>query len=87
MLKFHVLGVITLKTLNLYSTPGCHLCEQAAELLWPIMTNLNLTFTEIDIAHSEVLVERFGVRIPVLSYEGRELNWPFTAEEVLVFCQ
>jgi hypothetical protein len=67
------------KTFQLYSTPGCHLCELAKEVIWPLLDEFDLRMEEVDIADSDELVERYGVRIPVLhaSGIGRELDWPF----------
>ena len=31
----------------------------------------------VDIAFDDALFSRYGVTIPVLRYQGRELNWPF----------
>ena len=37
----------------------------------------------VDISASEDLMLRYGVRIPVLQHpDGRELNWPFTPQQV-----
>ena len=37
-----------------------------------------LQFTPVDIAEDTVLIERYGVRIPVVAdANGRELGWPF----------
>jgi hypothetical protein len=71
----------------LYSTAGCHLCEQAKLVLWPVLAQYQFRLVEIDIADSDSMIERYGAHIPVLGApEGRrELNWPFTAEEVDAF--
>lgn len=37
----------------------------------------------VDIAGSDKLFERYGLRIPVLQRDdGEELNWPFEMEEL-----
>ncbi len=62
--------------LVLYTTPGCHLCEQAEEILYATATG----FRAIDIADDLDLIKRYGVRIPVVAdAAGRELGWPFDA--------
>ena len=70
--------------IHLYSTLGCHLCEQAKSILWPLLLQYQHELLEIDIATSDELIERYGIRIPVLSDPDNlnELNWPFGAEEV-----
>lgn len=61
--------------LVLYSTLGCHLCEQAEQLL----TQAGLAYRYVDIADEDELLGRYGNRIPVLAMSGRndELGWPF----------
>lgn len=71
----------------LYTTSGCHLCEQARALLAPVLDSTRLHLQEVDIAVSDELIDRYGVRIPVVAMEqkGAELNWPFDSEELLAF--
>jgi glutaredoxin len=68
----------------LYSTLGCHLCEQAKVVLWPLLLKYQFRLAEIDISTSDEMIESYGTRIPVLSAgdELSELNWPFDAEQV-----
>lgn len=70
-----------MKTLYLYTTLGCHLCEQAKEIIEPLLPGYQLTLEEVEIAERDELLERYGVRIPVVRIEGRldELGWPFDA--------
>jgi len=67
-------------TLVLYGTTYCHLCEQAAEVL----NSAGVIAEHIDIAEDEWLLEKYGIRIPVLKREdtGAELGWPFDAATV-----
>ena len=60
--------------LALYMTSGCHLCEQAEVLL----EQVGLAFSRVEIADDAALLERYGVRIPVVRRldTGQELNWP-----------
>ncbi|NJD05238.1 MAG: glutaredoxin family protein [Methylococcaceae bacterium] len=62
--------------LVVYSTPGCHLCEQAEVLLQKLAAG---SWHSVDIAGDDQLLERYGVRIPVVRRvsDGAELNWPF----------
>lgn len=73
-----------MKTLVLYSTLGCHLCEHAKALILPLLEDGDYRLEEVDIADSEDLMERYRVTIPVLrnSATGEELNWPFDAGQV-----
>ncbi len=68
--------------LTLYTTEGCHLCEQAMQLLDPWLAK-GMGLAKVDIAEDELLMARFGERIPVIaSASGSELGWPFTAAEL-----
>ena len=71
--------------LTLYSTQDCHLCEQAADLLKQVTQKFDLEYVDIagsaDPALSKILVEKYGIRIPVIKNEsGKELGWPFDLE-------
>ena len=76
-----------MKTVYLYSTLGCHLCEMAKEIVSPLLNNYSLRLEEIDIADSDELIERYGVRIPVLKFPQHidELGWPFDSVQVNSF--
>ncbi|MAY34748.1 MAG: thioredoxin family protein [Spongiibacteraceae bacterium] len=66
--------------LVLYGTSACHLCELAEDLLLDVQAlRPGLQFEKIDIANDDQLIERYGVRIPVLKRlsDGAELGWPF----------
>lgn len=78
-----------MKTVYLYSTPGCHLCDVAWEILAPLVTCLPLRLEEIDVADSDELIERYGIRIPVLKFADHddELGWPFNAQQALTYLQ
>lgn len=72
-------------SLILYSTAGCHLCEQAAELLVPFLRAGIFHLQVVEISHDEGLVQRYGVRIPVLACTlggVGELGWPFDQAQV-----
>lgn len=68
----------------LYSTLGCHLCEQAKVILWPLLLKYQFRLLEVDISSSDEMIEQYGTRIPVLGTGENvaELNWPFTSEQV-----
>lgn len=65
------------KDILLYSTWGCHLCEQAEDLL--VKAGLNGQFQVLDIIDDEQLLARFRTSIPVLAYDEKLLYWPFDA--------
>jgi hypothetical protein len=70
----------------LYSTSACHLCELAAGFLQPFVEAGVCRVQTRDISDSEALIERYGVRIPVLRLgNGRELDWPFDTAQLAAF--
>ena len=71
-------------TLLLYGTLGCHLCEQAEWLLQPLrQTAWQLQVIDItEQTDSDALVERYGLRLPVLRFGTAELDWPFDLVQV-----
>lgn len=68
---------------KLYGTKFCHLCEEAEAIL----RDAGIEADHIDITEDDELLEKYGVRIPVLKRgdTGGELGWPFDAEAVKRF--
>ncbi len=63
----------------LYTTAGCHLCEQALQLLEANQLQISL----VEIADDDQLFERYGLRIPVAATgAGEELDWPFDQQQL-----
>ena len=75
------------RTLYLYSTSACHLCETALALITPGLSSLDITLVEVDISESDELMELYGIRIPVLKFadQSQELGWPFSESDFLAF--
>jgi hypothetical protein len=71
--------------LILYSTSACHLCEEALQIVQPIAKAVNLDLLQVDIAGDESLETLYGLRIPVLVFDKRELGWPFDTPQLLKF--
>ena len=78
-------------TFNLFTTDGCHLCEQAIGLFYyakqqQLIAN-DTTLKMIDIVDDDKLAERYGVSIPVLQHQvsKQELNWPFDLDGLVDF--
>ena len=72
---------------SLYSTDGCHLCEDAQALLRALASGRGrLHWEVVDIAGDDALFERYGWSIPVLRRgDGAELHWPFDAAALARF--
>lgn len=70
--------------LQLYGTSHCHLCEQAESLLEILAKDLDLQWSNIEIADDSTLLELYGLKIPALRRvdNNLEINWPFTLSEI-----
>ena len=56
----------------LYSKPGCHLCDDAREVIAAVCAELGESFDEVDITTSEELMQSFGEQIPVTFVDGEQ---------------
>ena len=65
--------------LTLYSRPGCHLCDDARDVL----ARTGEPFAEVDITTDDALHARYLERIPVVALDGRELFDHFVDERSL----
>jgi hypothetical protein len=74
--------------LLLFGTSGCHLCEQAREIIQDCLSDRYDKWIEtIDIAEFEQWQAQYAIRIPVL-YDPetqKELGWPFDQTQVKEF--
>ena len=72
-----------------FTTLGCHLCEQAEQMLGSVAHSqrAELAVDVIDIADDAALVENYGIRLPVFKRvcDGGELGWPFGEEQLVHF--
>jgi glutaredoxin len=59
--------------LTLYGKPGCHLCEEAREVVESVRSERPFDLREVDVSLDPELHRRLGERIPVLELEGEEL--------------
>lgn len=72
--------------LTLYSTPLCHLCDQAKAIIDSCaLAKINLDV--VDIVHDAELTRRYGTCIPVVrdGVGGRELCWPFDDDDFIAW--
>jgi thiol-disulfide isomerase/thioredoxin len=63
-----------------YTTLGCHLCEQAAQIIAVVAQKRSeLEVVAVDIADDDNLMDAYGIRIPVVKIPERstDLGWPF----------
>jgi len=75
------------KQLFLFSSDGCHLCEEALALCHQLPEPVALSV--VDIVEFEDLVASYGDKIPVIQRDsdGLELFWPFSQQELNQFVQ
>jgi hypothetical protein len=62
-----------MRRLQLYSRPGCHLCEELAAAVEPLLGG-RAVIEHVDISGNEGLERRYGVRIPILADGKREVS-------------
>ena len=74
----------TARTITLYTRPGCHLCEDASDLLERLAAGLGLAVVEVNILDDANLYERYKHSIPVVAIgSGPTLAAPIREEELL----
>lgn len=71
------------KVLTLYVGESCHLCELARQVILPLIAEADWSLEEIKITGDKVLMQDYGVRIPVVkTSDGIEKGWPFSAGQI-----
>lgn len=68
---------------TLYTRPGCHLCENAREVVDRVCRDLGEAFTEVSIDDDPELRRRFGEEIPVTYVDGRQHDFWRVSEDRL----
>ena len=69
--------------ITVYSTPECHLCHEAMDVLRAMQGELAFELEELDITGDDQLLRAYFERIPVIALDGEELCEYFV-EEALV---
>jgi glutaredoxin len=57
---------------TLYGKPGCHLCDDAREVIARVCADLGTAYDEVDITADADLQRRFGEQIPVTFVDGTQ---------------
>jgi len=73
-----------MKTVTLYGRDGCHLCDEAREVLLRVAETHPFTLREVDIESDRRLFLRYLERIPVIAVDGEELFDFFVDEDALI---
>ena len=73
---------------KLFTTLGCHLCDEAHEQLRLLTgSGMDLRIELVEIADSQELIDRYGITIPVIRAHDREIGWPFSVDELRSFLE
>jgi glutaredoxin len=57
---------------TLYGKPGCHLCDEAREVVAEVRSRREFELVEVDVSLDPGLERRYGERIPVVAVDGEE---------------
>ncbi|MGH3415243.1 MAG: glutaredoxin family protein [Actinocrinis sp.] len=57
--------------ITLIGKPGCHLCDDAREVIARVAGDLGVGWTELDINEDPALAEQYWEQIPVTLVDGR----------------
>jgi glutaredoxin len=57
---------------RLLTRPGCHLCDDARNVVAAICEELGEGFDEMDISTDKELTERYGEQVPVTFVDGAQ---------------
>jgi glutaredoxin len=60
------------RSVVLYSRSGCHLCDQARDVIVSVRARQPFAFEEVDIETDHDLLRDYGIRIPVVTVDGEE---------------
>jgi glutaredoxin len=69
--------------LTLYGKPGCHLCDEAREVVRAASAGRGIELVEVDITLDPVIERDFRERIPVLALDDEELFEFFVDRDAL----
>jgi glutaredoxin len=65
----------TAARITLVSKPGCHLCEEAREVIERVAAELGVEWVERSIEDEPELKERYWEQIPVTFVDGRQHDY------------
>lgn len=60
---------------RLISKPGCHLCDDAREIIAAVTAELGESFDEVNMLEDPDLIERYGEMIPVTFVDGAQHDY------------
>jgi len=69
---------------EIYSKPGCHLCDDAKAVLLKMQRRHDFVLGEVNIATDEKLLAEYGARIPLVFVNGHLVCKYFVDEAAVV---
>ena len=72
-----------MRTVTLYGRPGCHLCDDARDIVRRVARQHAFLLQDVDIEQDDALHKAYLERIPVLALDGEELYDFFVDEDDL----
>ena len=58
--------------IEIYSRPGCHLCDDAKTTIQPFASRYPIALTVTDVDSDDALRQAYGTEIPVIMINGKE---------------
>jgi hypothetical protein len=55
----------------MFTRQGCHLCEEAWQVLQDAQRRFRFTLRQVDVDADPALVELYGLHVPVVTVDGR----------------
>lgn len=63
---------MTAPRVQLYGKPGCHLCDDAREVIARVCAEAGTSYVEVDITSDPALMKSYGEQIPVTFVDGKQ---------------
>ncbi|WNB92827.1 glutaredoxin family protein [Bacillus sp. NEB1478] len=63
------------KKVILYTKVHCPLCDEAHKLLGNLQSQYAFQIEEVDIYQDDTLIEKYGLMIPVIEIDGKEIDY------------
>lgn len=71
------------RIVTVYGRPGCHLCDEAAAELQPLLAEVGATLVTVNIEEDDALHRAHLERIPVILVDGTEICHFFVDEPAI----
>ena len=69
------------KKVIFYTKVHCPLCDKAHKLLQDLQHETAFSIEVIDIYQNDVLLEKYGLMIPVIEVDGKEIDYGILSKE------